>query len=427
MSAHCERGGASVTDAAVVDGDGAYPWPRLVDLAAVVRSRIAGTGRAAVLAPVRTGGQLVTVLLAARGLRRDIAVLGPEVAPGELPAVADCVLELDVASGAVEVSSCPPGGAAGSGSGPGAPAGGLWVFSSGTAGRPVATRWSWPALTRAGAWAPRESGERWAIGYAPYGFAGIQATCQALGRAGGIEFVRPDQLAGTRDAGPLDVVTGTPSFWRMAAIHARRTGEPPRPIGTASTGGEPVDASLLELLRTTFRPGRVKQIFATTELGTVVQVDDGLPGLPLELCGRRLPGGAAYLVRGDRLVVSAAPGRPFAQTGDLVRVADGRVHVLGRDNLVINVGGHKVDPAAVTRILHEHPRVLAARTYAIPSPVLGSVVAVDVVVRGEPAPAIVDELKRYARGRLAPHQRPRRIRLTAELAVARSGKVSAVG
>jgi hypothetical protein len=50
----------------------------------------------------------------------------------------------------------------------------------------------------------------------------------------------------------------------------------------------------------------------------VIQVNDGLPGLPESMNGRRLPGGTAFEVRGDRLWVSAAPESPYVDTGDLV-------------------------------------------------------------------------------------------------------------
>lgn len=405
----------------VTDEDGHHSWPYLVGLAEAVRARLAAAGGSAVIAPVLTGGQLVTVLLATRDLACPVVLVGPAVDPPVTATRPARWLVVDPAEGTVTVG---PGGPVTGGPAT-AVGGGLWVLSSGTTGQPVASRWDWPTLTRGADWG-RGAGERWAIGYVPYGFAGVHATCQALGRAGGIEFVRPEQLSGDPCLPPLDVVAGTPSFWRMAAIRARRGAGPPRAVGTASTGGEPVDAALLGTIRTTFHPRRIKQIFATTEFGPIATIDDGLPGLPAASCRRRAVDGPAYAVRGDRLVVSPGPGRPYRETGDLVRVDGDRIHVLGRRGTLINVGGHKVDPAVVTRVLQEHPRVLAARAYGVPSQLLGSVVAAEVVVSGPAGPATVAELKRYARRRLTPPESPRRIRLTEDLAVAPSGKVSTV-
>jgi acyl-coenzyme A synthetase/AMP-(fatty) acid ligase len=58
------------------------------------------------------------------------------------------------------------------------------------------------------------------------------------------------------------------------------------------------------------------------------------------------------------------------------------------------------------------------------SPLLGQVVAADVVVRGDAVPRLlIPELKRFTADHLEAHERPRRISVVADLAVAASGKV----
>lgn len=300
---------------------------------------------------------------------------------------------------------------------------GITAFSSGTTGTPKASRWAWDRLAHSQPATGRT--ERWGIGYAPFTFAAVDATCQALVRARTIEYVQPAGLTGAMRCQPFDVVTGTPSFWRMSAIAARTAQRPLRSVEVATLGGEPVDAALISLIRSTFAPARIKQIFGTTELGTLVSVDDEYPGLPYSLAGTRLSNGVAFDVKNGLLRFSVHPGAPFLGTGDMVKVVSGRILVTGRGGLAINVGGHRVDPVYVSNVINQHPEVIGARAYPISSSLLGNVIGIDVVPRAKCDPReFAVEIKSFAKLRLAPPERPRRVRVTDQLLLAPSGKLS---
>jgi acyl-CoA synthetase (AMP-forming)/AMP-acid ligase II len=124
-----------------------------------------------------------------------------------------------------------------------------------------------------------------------------------------------------------------------------------------------------------------------------------------------------------------APGPGAARagvlpTGDLVEVRGDRAFFVGRRSDVINVGGNKVHPAEVERVLRAVPGLGDVRVYARPSSIAGELVACDVV----PAPGADPEGLRAAIARrcaagLQGHQRPRWIRVVGEIAVSPSGKV----
>ncbi|WUS99727.1 acyl--CoA ligase [Streptomyces sp. NBC_00708] len=392
-------------------------WDEVTRQAGRLVEQVAAARPSAVAAAVPTGQALVTALVATRGMDSTVMITGPSVSDDRLAALGvDAVVEWPEASkdctvrrltGAVEASA------------PAEP--GLCLLSSGTTGEPKPTHWPWRTLAR-GEWG--RGSEHWAIGYAPHSFAAVSATCQALGRAACVEFVRPAELATARpDAVPLTVAAATPSFWRLAAIANRDPAEFRR-VDTVTIGGEPTDASLLRLLGDTVTPRRIKQIFGTTELGTVLHVDDGRPGLPESLLGRRLPSGAAFDIRDGHLCVSVGPGTPFVDTGDEVKIDEGRVHVIGRTGVFVNVGGLKANPYRVAQVLQQHESVLAARAYGLRNALLGKVVAADVVLRpGSDPLLLIPELKRYSAGLLDAHERPQRIKNVESLAVAESGKV----
>ncbi|MEN3610640.1 class I adenylate-forming enzyme family protein [Plantactinospora sp. ZYX-F-223] len=378
-----------------------------------LRAAVAATGLRHLAVEVTAGTDLVVALCALRPLDASVVVVGPTIAASALAALRPQAV-LDVAGGRIRHT-----GAADPGRGE--RPGGLWIFSSGTTGTPTPTHWRWHDLARGVDWDTVDGDERWGVGYAPFTYAGVEAVSQALGRAARIDFLAPTDLAAGTGA-RYEVVAGTPSFWRMAALHRGTDAARPR-VDTVSMGGEPVDASLLRLVGAAFAPRRVLQIYASTELGRIATVTDGLPGLPLSVLDGYGPAGKALAIRDGELLVSPGPGAPYLPTGDAATIHDGRVHVLGRRGEVINVGGTKVVPGHVARLLQEHPEVVAARVYPVRSSVLGAVVGADIVTLPEcDHDAVVQRVKAHARRVLAPAEQPRRVTVVDQIPMTLSGK-----
>jgi acyl-coenzyme A synthetase/AMP-(fatty) acid ligase len=406
----------------VYDQSGFVSGPEIEERARQVQAELRNAHVSRVAVRVGCGSELVAILLACRPLAIELIIVSPwlprEAADAQRP---DCWVRMEEQDGAVilEFDKCSkrtptsidtnvPG---------------LTIFTSGSTGVPKASRRAWASLDHPSSMASRS--ERWGIGYSPSTFASVSATCQALGRARTIEYVQPTDFVTGRRGKTFDVVTGTPSFWRMSAIAARGGTAIPRRVNVATLGGEPVDRALLRLIRSVFIPARIKQIFGTTELGILISVDDELPGLPAALAGKRLPNGVAFDVKNDMLRFSVHPKAPFVKTGDTVKIDCGRIHVIGRVGQEINVGGHKVDPIYVSQVINQNPEVLGARAYSVASPVLGSVIGIDVVPRSECDPEeFAAEIKSYAKLCLAPPERPCRVRVTDRLSLAPSGKIS---
>jgi acyl-coenzyme A synthetase/AMP-(fatty) acid ligase len=370
---------------------------------------------------IRTGSDLIITLLACRPLDIGPVIVGPwfprEVVDALEP---DCWVRTgEDGSPVVEIvdrqrSHRAEADARGSG---------LTIFSSGSTGTPKPSRWAWDSLDHSRS--PRSRTERWGIGYAPFTFAAVAATCQALGRASTIEYLQPADLMYANRHEPFDVVAGTPSFWRVSAIATITATGTSRPMQVATLGGEPVDRALISTIRSTFAPARIKQIFGTTELGSLLSVDDESPGLPYSLAGKYLPNGVAFDVKNGMLRFSVRPGSPFVETGDTVKIVAGRILITGRGGLSINVGGHKVDPMHVSNVINQHPQVIGARAYPVSSSLLGNVIGIDVVPRDKCNPRdLAIQIKAFSKIHLAPPERPRRVRVTDQLTVAPSGKLS---
>jgi acyl-coenzyme A synthetase/AMP-(fatty) acid ligase len=121
--------------------------------------------------------------------------------------------------------------------------------------------------------------------------------------------------------------------------------------------------------------------------------------------------------------------RPLSLNGDLLRTGDlatlgpdGSIKLIGRLARMINVGGKKVNPVEVERVLAEHPAVTDAQVFAEADGGRGQVPVARVAA---PGPVTADELIRWCQERLMEHKIPRRIQVTAELPRSTTGKVLA--
>ena len=74
----------------------------------------------------------------------------------------------------------------------------------------------------------------------------------------------------------------------------------------------------------------------------------------------------------------------FVDTGDMVERRGDRYYFLGRRSGLINVGGLKGYPEEVEAAINRHPAVRMSLVVARRSPITGSLVAADVVLKEEP-------------------------------------------
>jgi acyl-CoA synthetase (AMP-forming)/AMP-acid ligase II len=312
------------------------------------------------------------------------------------------------------------------------------ILTSGTTGRPKAVRHTWESLTRP---VRRAGGARgtWLVAYRPSLYAGLQVALQALAEGGTLVVpprgAAPATLARLMAEHQVDCASGTPSWWRRLLLFAAELAR--APLRQVTLGGEVVDQQVLDGLARLFPAARIVHVYATTELGRCFSVADRRAGFPAGYLGGASPDGVELrIVDGELHVRSAnamagydgAPGAPargaLVPTGDLVEVRGDRVHFVGRRSDVINVGGNKVHPAEVERVLRSVPGLGDVRVYARASSIAGELVACDVV----PAPgvdpaALRADVARRCAAALPGFQRPRLIQVVGEIAVSTSGKV----
>jgi acetyl-CoA synthetase len=104
---------------------------------------------------------------------------------------------------------------------------------------------------------------------------------------------------------------------------------------------------------------------------------------------------------------------------------DGYFWFVGRDDDVINTGGHLVGPFEIESALLEHPAVAASAAVAKPDPVNMEVVKAFVTLKPgfTGSPDLELEIMNFVRKRLSPLAMPQEIEFTATLPTTRSGKI----
>jgi long-chain acyl-CoA synthetase len=110
-------------------------------------------------------------------------------------------------------------------------------------------------------------------------------------------------------------------------------------------------------------------------------------------------------------------------TGDLARTdEDGFYYIVDRKKDMIIRGGYNLYPREIEEVLYEHPAVLEAAVIGIPHPALGEEVAAAVTLRPG-AVCSADELRAYAKDRVAAYKYPRHVWLTDGLPKGPTGKL----
>jgi len=111
------------------------------------------------------------------------------------------------------------------------------------------------------------------------------------------------------------------------------------------------------------------------------------------------------------------------RTGDLARRDEENYYfIVDRAKDMIIRGGYNVYPREVEEVLYEHPAVATAAVVGIPHPSLGEEVAAAITLKPG-ATATEDELRDFAKERVAAYKYPRVVWVTSELPMGPTGKI----
>lgn len=312
------------------------------------------------------------------------------------------------------------------------------LFTSGTGGAPRAVELSRRAFLASAAASAENLGwepdDRWlcALPLAHVAGVSILTRCLVARRAivltGGFA---PERVSAALHRDRATLASFVPTMVHRLLEPAERW-ETPRHLRAALVGGAPIPASLWDRMNARRFPALATYGMTETcsQVATARFPSPGdlvpLPGVHVRVREGRIEVGGPTLCsrivgEGDASAAWTADG--YLKTRDLGEMHDGTLRVLGRADDVIVTGGHNVAPAAVEAILEGHEAVRRAVVFGVADELWGErVTAVLEADQGGTQPTEAD-LQAWLGERLAPQDRPRRVRWVARLPETATGKV----
>ena len=229
-------------------------------------------------------------------------------------------------------------------------------------------------------------------------------------------------------------ISATPTQWRKILMSGVATKIPLKQI---ILGGEAADQSILNALRKSFPMAKITHTYASTEAGLGISVSDGLAGFPVRFL-ESSRGSVDLKIRKENLFLrssSSALGynddtklkdqQGWIDTGDLVKIEEGRFYIIGRTNGIINVGGDKVNPEHIRHILLKHPNIEQVRIYGKKSPITGMVLAADIQLKNNINEKVEkNSIKTFVKDKFQPKDQPRIINIVGEILINSTGKLN---
>jgi acyl-CoA synthetase (AMP-forming)/AMP-acid ligase II len=214
--------------------------------------------------------------------------------------------------------------------------------------------------------------------------------------------LHPDTMAGVLRVFPnaeLNEFYGGTEIGLVTSIGHRAQRERGSSVGTPLAG---MDVLLLDDDGQPVAAGEIGQIYVTPVMMA------GYHGRPeATAAATRIIGGTHWLTLGDL-------GRQDEH---------GHLYLVDRKSHMIITGGENVYPAEVEAVLLEHPAVADVAVIGLPDADWGEAVTAVIIAGGDGGPPGLDELRAFARARLAGYKVPRRLEVVAEIPRTASGKI----
>ncbi|HEY1637928.1 MAG TPA: AMP-binding protein [Rhizomicrobium sp.] len=249
-------------------------------------------------------------------------------------------------------------------------------------------------------------------------------------------------------AGDVSVMIGTPSMYAMLVEHARRNGLLPiaaPALRLISSAGAPLDAATKAEAEAAFRL-TLHNGYGISECGPSIALtsiesprsdcsvgrllpdvearlvsDAGESGVDVGELWVRSPGVMKGYYRAPEETHQVIDHASWFRTGDLARLEDGHLFIVGRAKEMIVRFGFNVYPAEIEAVLNGHPKVLRSAVVGRAQSGTEEIVAFVQLTPG--ADATAAELDAHAAARLAPYKRPNEIVLVGEMPMSANGKI----
>ena len=229
---------------------------------------------------------------------------------------------------------------------------------------------------------------KWLLSYHPYSFAGLQVLLYTMKNGLGLCFTAmTEEHISFAVKQRVNALSITPSLFKVYSLAPEFT---QLPLSQITFGGEICTQDTLDLAARLFPNSQICHVYATTETGTLFRINDGLAGFPVDYLEKTHKGWQIIIEEGRLHCISAAKDAPTTlgqsiDTGDLVEQTVGRIHFLGREDNVVNVGGDKVNLETLEQEILRLTNIQDARVFAKANSITGHIIGVELVALDDDA------------------------------------------
>lgn len=257
------------------------------------------------------------------------------------------------------------------------------MYTSGTTGRPKKVVHQLSTLIRMVKTSNKFSDNIWAFCYNPTHFAGIQVFFQSLLNMNTMIYIfdsNQKEIYEVLAKSNITNISATPTFYRTNIYNLKDSFNS---VKYATLGGEKFDMELAERLRIVFPNAKIRNIYASTEAGSIFSSDSDY--FIINEKNRkyiRIDATGELLIKEELLGQSenfdVADG--WYHTGDIVElIEENRFKFISRNTEMINVGGYKVNPNEVEEEIKKIEGVVDVLVFGRENKLMGNVLIAEVV------------------------------------------------
>lgn len=298
------------------------------------------------------------------------------------------------------------------------------IFTSGTTGLPKKFDHTLRSLLRNIKVSPKHKNDIWAFAYNCTHFAGVQVLLQAVLNTNTIVNVFGENAQKANELieqYKCNCISATPTYYRNFILTDNKTNEL---MHNVTFGGEKFSNTLLKKVKQKFPNARIRNIYASTEVGSLLSGKDETFTIPDNMRDLVKISQNCHLLLHRDLVLHTVVDEEWYDTGDIVSMnEDGSFKILSRDSDFINVGGYKVNPLEVEDVIMQVPGVIDTVVYGRDNSVIGKLLVADVVASDDTDfKALKKEITSKIKNELQAYKLPRIIKSVSEIKRSRTGK-----
>lgn len=297
----------------------------------------------------------------------------------------------------------------------------IQLHTSGTTGEPKIVYQPFKNMVRNIKVSENRIDDVWGLFYQPIRMAGYQVLFQTLLNKNTLVNMFRYEYKDVQDRlvrFGVTHISATPTLYKMIVSDDIVFDK----IQQITFGGEGSNEKLQQSIQKYFPNARIKNIYASTEVGSLFASDGELFKLPSNSDLVKIENGK-LLVHKD--VVGNSESIQFEgdwfDTGDLIEmVTDTHFKILGRDSNIVKVAGYNVNIESVEMKIQRLDFIKMCKVYSEESSVLGNILCCEIIPYGE---LNLRDLKSKFREILEKQEIPSKIRFVKSIEINENGKI----